>query len=301
MNNDYIYNNIKEVLLDYEDNKANKTAKRNILDLTAYYKVGKLLCDATLIHGDDILLEYSESLKEDVNNKYSEVNLKRYKAFYLLIENGGRLSFDLKWSHYVEIIHSSVSKANYYIYLIEHNDLSIRELRYRLKTNEYEKLIKSTISDLNKGIKISNDTSLKDFVKNPVIIRNSLKYETITEDELQNLMLDDIKVFSSKLNTTFSFIGIEYKVKFDECESSIDLLLYSIKFNCYIVVELKNGSCGSDHIGQLEAYMNYVDENIKLRDENNTIGVIVLRKDNVDSIAYCTDNRVLIREDNIIK
>ena len=118
---------------------------------------------------------------------------------------------------------------------------------------------------------------------------------------MHNLIIDDIKEFSSKLNTSYSIIGIEYDVLFDDNKYSIDLLLYSVKYNCYIVVLLKSGSFKSDYIFQVDNYMEYVDNNIRLISENKSVGIVVLRKDNKDIISYCTDYRVLIREDNLIK
>ena len=164
MINDFIYNDINNVLIDYENNK-DIVEKRSELDLITYYKVGRLITDAILKYGDDIVSEYAEKLKEDVDKKYTEVNLKRYRYFYLLIENGTLFSFDLKWSHYVELLHLSPKKANYYIYLVIHNNLSIRELRTRIKNKEYDRLYDNLNSDLNNGKRISGDTCIKDVIK----------------------------------------------------------------------------------------------------------------------------------------
>ena len=299
MINDFIYNDINSVLIDYENNK-DIVEKRSELDLITYYKVGRLITDAILKYGDDIVSEYAEKLKEDVDKKYTEINLKRYRYFYLLIENGALFSFDLKWSHYVELLHLSPKKANYYIYLVTHNNLSIRELRTRIKNKEYDRLYDNLNSDLNNGKRISGDTCIKDVIKNPLFVRNSVSENKLPEFEIHNLILDDIKEFSSKLNTSYSIIGIEYDVLFNTNKYNIDLLLYSVKYNCYIVVLLKSGSFKSDYIFQVDNYMEYVDDNIRLVSENKSIGIVVLRKDNKDIISYCTDYRVLIREDNII-
>ena len=299
MVNDFIYNDIVSVLIDYENNK-DIVEKRSELDLITYYKVGRLITDAILKYGDDIVSEYAEKLKEDIDKKYTEVNLKRYRYFYLLIENGALFSFDLKWSHYVELLHLSPKKANYYIYLVTHNNLSIRELRTRVKNKEYDRLYDNLNSDLNNGKRISGDTCIKDVIKNPLFVRNSVSENKLPEFEIHNLILDDIKEFSSKLNTSYSIIGIEYDVLFNTNKYNIDLLLYSVKYNCYIVVLLKSGSFKSDYIFQVDNYMEYVDDNIRLVSENKSIGIVVLRKDNKDIISYCTDYRVLIREDNII-
>ena len=300
MINDFIYNDIVSVLIEFENNK-DIVDNRSELDLVTYYKVGRLVTEAILKYGDDIVLEYAEKWKEDVDKKYTDINLRRYRYFYLLIENGALFSFDLKWSHYVELLHLNAKKANYYIYLVIHNNLSIRELRSRVKNREYDKLYSNLNEDLYNGKKINGDTCIKDVIKNPLFIRNSVSTNKLPDFEMHNLIIDDIKEFSSKLNTSYSIIGIEYDVLFDDNKYSIDLLLYSVKYNCYIVVLLKSGSFKSDYIFQVDNYMEYVDNNIRLISENKSVGIVVLRKDNKDIISYCTDYRVLIREDNLIK
>lgn len=300
MINDFIYNDIVSVLIEFENNK-DIVDNRSELDLVTYYKVGRLVTEAILKYGDDIVLEYAEKLKEDVDKKYTDINLRRYRYFYLLIENGALFSFDLKWSHYVELLHLNAKKANYYIYLVIHNNLSIRELRSRVKNREYDKFYSNLNEDLYNGKKINGDTCIKDVIKNPLFIRNSVSTNKLPDFEMHNLIIDDIKEFSSKLNTSYSIIGIEYDVLFDDYKYSIDLLLYSVKYNCYIVVLLKSGSFKSDYIFQVDNYMEYVDNNIRLISENKSVGIVVLRKDNKDIISYCTDYRVLIREDNLIK
>lgn len=300
MINDFIYNDIVSVLIEFENNK-DIVDNRSELDLVTYYKVGRLVTEAILKYGDDIVLEYAERLKVDVDKKYTDINLRRYRYFYLLIENGALFSFDLKWSHYVELLHLNAKKANYYIYLVIHNNLSIRELRSRVKNREYDKFYSNLNEDLYNGKKINGDTCIKDVIKNPLFIRNSVSTNKLPDFEMHNLIIDDIKEFSSKLNTSYSIIGIEYDVLFDTNKYNIDLLLYSVKYNCYIVVLLKSGSFKSDYIFQVDNYMEYVDNNIRLISENKSVGIVVLRKDNKDIISYCTDYRVLIREDNLIK
>ena len=78
----------------------------------------------------------------------------------------------------------------------------------------------------------------------------------------------------------------------NEINYYIDLLLYNIKFNCYVVIELKVTELKKEHIGQIQIYMNYVDKNIKTINQDKTIGVIICKKDNGYYIEYSSDNRI---------
>ncbi|MEF2663978.1 MAG: PDDEXK nuclease domain-containing protein [Bacilli bacterium] len=144
------------------------------------------------------------------------------------------------------------------------------------------------------------ETKVEDLIKNPIVIRNSFNYEIISEKMLQKLILEDIPFFLRELGNSFCFISNEYKIKMGNTYNYIDLLLYNIEFNCYVVVELKVTELKKEHIGQIEVYMNYIDKNLKTPMQNKTIGIIICKKDNRFIIEYCSDERITIRKYELI-
>ena len=134
-----------------------------------------------------------------------------------------------------------------------------------------------------------------DLVKNPIIIKKSNRYKEISEKVLQKLILEDIESFMKELGNNFSFIGSEYKIKIGNTFNYIDLLLFNIEYNCYVVIELKVTELKKEHTGQIMTYMNYIDENIKTINQNRTIGIIICREDNHYVIKYCSDDRIIAR------
>ena len=99
-----------------------------------------------------------------------------------------------------------------------------------------------------------------------------------------------------ELGNAFCFIGSEYKIKLGDSYNMIDLLLFNIDFNCYVVIELKVTELKKEHIGQIEVYMNYIDKNVKKITHDNTIGIIISRKNNKFVMEYCSDRRILSKE-----
>ena len=92
---------------------------------------------------------------------------------------------------------------------------------------------------LQKNKLVSNDTiNVTDLIKNPIVIKNN-NYEIISEKVLQKLILENIPLFLKELGDGFSFVDNEYKIKIGTTYNYIDLLLYNIKYRCYIVIELK--------------------------------------------------------------
>lgn len=119
---------------------------------------------------------------------------------------------------------------------------------------------------------------MKDLVPNPIIIRNKNNIEIVTEKVLHNLILEDIESFMRELGNSFSFIGSEYKIKIGDRNHYIDLLLFNIKFNCYVVIELKVTQFKVEYISQVQKYMNYIDKNIKEISNNNTMGILICKR-----------------------
>ena len=141
---------------------------------------------------------------------------------------------------------------------------------------------------------------IKDFIKNPIVINNTINKEIISEKALQRIIMEDLPSFLKELGNGFTFVENEYKIKLGNSYNYIDLLLYNIEFNCYVVVELKVTELKKEHIGQIEVYMNYIDKNLRKVTQDKTIGIIICRKDNKFIMEYCSDKRILSKEYKLI-
>ena len=290
------YKEIKEQIINNEITKKVKDYSKNKSDLNTYYNVGKLLAEAGKHYGEGIIKQYSKRLTAELNNKYDVSSFRYFRRFYLVFSKCPTLSDELSYSHYCEIIWYEEAKMNYYIEIAIKEKLAVRALRTKIKNQEYERLPEKTKEKLiNK-----EEPKVNDLIKNPIIIKNSSNYEVITEKVLQKLILEDIPSFLKELGTGFTFIENEYKIKIGDRYNYIDLLLYNIDFNCYVVIELKVTELKKEHIGQIEVYMNYIDNNLKKVTQDKTIGIIICKKDNKYIMEYCSDERILAKEYELV-
>ena len=291
------YDEIKNELVNNEITKKVKDYSKNRSDLTTYYNVGKLLSEAGKHYGEGIIKEYSKRLTNEFETKFGITLLKRIRQFYIVIEKGATMSHQLSWSHYCELLPvNSIDKINYYIKITKEQNLSIRELRTKIKNNEYERLDESTKEKLKEKEKLK----LPDLVKNPIQIKNTSGNNEISEKVLQKLILEDIPSFLDELGNGFTFVRNEYKIKIGDRYNYIDLLLFNYEFNCFVAVELKVSELKKEHIGQIEFYMNYIDKNLKNINQNKTIGIIICKKENRYVIEYCSDDRIISREYELV-
>ncbi len=232
------YSDIKELLINNELTKKIKDYSKNKSDLTTYYNVGKILSEAGKYYGEGIIKEYSKKLTSELGKKYSVRLLYKVRKFYnfLTKEKLPTVSAKLSWSHFDELLSiKDANKLNYYIKISEEQNLSVRELRKRIKSNEYERLPSKTKEKLIK----QEEPSITDSIKNPILIKNNYNYQNISEKMLQKLILEDIEPFMKELGDGYTYVGNEYKIKIGDKYNYIDLLLFNYEYNCFVVIELK--------------------------------------------------------------
>ena len=290
------YNEIKTELINNEITKRVKDYSKNRSDLNTYYNVGKLLKEAGKHYGEGIIKEYSKRLTSEFGKGYTMTNLKYFRQFYVFTKSH-TVCDQLSWSHYRTLLSlSDENMIEYYIKIAEEQNLSVRELREKIKNNEYERLDEETKD------KLKNKEKLKvpDLVKNPIQIRNTNGHNEISEKVLQKLILEDIPSFLDELGNGFTFVKNEYKIKVGDRYNYIDLLLFNIEYNCYVVIELKVTELKKEHVGQIQVYMNYIDKNLKNINQNKTIGIIICKKENKYVIEYCSDDRIISREYELV-
>ena len=259
------YNEIKNKLIDDEIYSKVKDYSKERHTLITHYEVGKLLLEAGSAYGEDIIGNYSSKLKVEVDKKYNPRTLRRMRQLYQFFEKQkwSPLGTKLSISHIRQLFSlTDNNEINYYAEQIEKRNLSKRQLEE--------------------------------------IIKNKNNIEIITEKALHHLILEDIESFMKELGISFSFIGSEYKIKIGDRNYYIDLLLFNIKYNCYVVVELKVTEFKVEYISQVQKYMNYIDKNIKEVSNNNTMGILICKRENKFVIEYCSDERIAVREYELV-
>ena len=289
------YDEIKEKLLKNEIYAKVKDYSKERNKVITYFEVGKLLSEAGKEYGSDIIGQYAEKLVNEVGKKYNRRTLFRMKQFYNIFSDTkvATLSQLLTWSHYVELLPlNDKNEINYYIKVCEQRNLDVRSLRMLIKSKEYERL-----SDETKNKLITNEElKLPDLVPNPILIKTENNQENLSEYALKQAILNNLDNFLKQLGNGFSYIGNEYKIKIGNNYNYIDLLLYNVKYKCYVVIELKVTELKKEHIGQIQVYMNYIDSNVKDLTDDKSIGIIISKKNNQFIIEYCSDERIFARE-----
>ena len=231
------YEIIKDKLIDVEIQNKVKDYSKNKYILEKYYEIGKLLIEAQggekrAKYGDGLIKEYSRKLVKELGKKYNIRYLMDIRKLYIFSKVHS-VSAQLTFSHYRKLfVLNDDNEINYYIEKCTKNNISTRHLDSLIKSKEYERLPDST---KNKMIS-KEEINITDIVPNPIIINNHNNIDVVKEKVLQQLILEDIPSFLKQLGNGFTFIDNEYPVLINDTYNYIDLLLFNIDFNCYLLI-----------------------------------------------------------------
>ena len=277
-----------EVNKGYHDYFKNKDLVNN------YFEIGKLLIEAQGgeehdTYGNKLIKTWSVELTEKFGKGYDASNLRRFRQFYSEFKMCGTVCHTLTWSNIRILLPiKNENKRNYYINMCIKKNLSARELKKEVKNNAFERL---SLAD-KENIKLISDKNeiltIKDTLKDPVLIPINEDLDNISEEKLAKIIRKELEIFLLELGHGYAYIGKEVRMG----ESYCDLLFFNYEFNCFVVIELKTRKIKKEDIGQLEYYINYVDENMKKESFNPTIGVLVAKEGNYLVMKYCTNKNI---------
>ena len=259
--------------------------------LNTYFEIGRLIVEAQggeskAKYGNCLIKEWSKELTDLYGKGYDGSNLRRMRQFYLIFQKGAPVGH-ISWTHYKYILPiKEESKRNYYINLCLKQNLSKNQLIEKIKNKEYERLEYKDNIELITDDKI---ISIKDMIKNPILIKTNEKIDKLSEKALKQFILEKIEDFLLELGYGFTFMGSEYKLGNHKC----DLLFFNYELNSFVVIELKIRKLKPIDIGQIKYYMNYIDSNIRKDYMNKSIGIILCKEDDEIIVKYVTDERIL--------
>ena len=296
------YNEIKNILVDNAIGRKVREYKSNQKDLESYYNVGKLLVEAQggeerAKYGDGLIKEYSKRLTSELGKGYSIQNLKDMRKFYQFIQKSQPLAVQFKnmnitWSNVCEIMRiTNIEEIKYYLNLSNKLCLTKRELRLRIKSNEYNRLP----VEVKEKFRCNEIVSTSEKVPSPVVLQDLKVDGKLTEKMVQTWIDENPIKFCNALGEGYTYCGSQYKIKIGVNYNFIDVLLFNVLDMNYVVVEIKVTEIKKEHIGQIQTYMNYIDINLKKEFHNKTTGILLVRENNEWLIKYINGDDVTIR------
>ncbi|HEX9600749.1 MAG TPA: PDDEXK nuclease domain-containing protein [Mariniflexile sp.] len=288
----------------------------NQVMVITYFEVGRMIIEEEQNgkeragYGKQLLKELSKVLSKEFGKGFSVDNLENMRRFYLTYGKSETLSrissmpisattsrkskqveFALSWSHYLKLMRiDDENERKFYEIEAVKNNWSVRELERQYNSALYTRL---ALSRNKVEIKKLSEKGLifekpKDAIKDPYILEfiGLPEKSSYSESDLEQGIINKLEHFLLELGTGFTFVARQKRISFDDKHFYIDLIFYNRILKCFVLIDLKIGELKHQDIGQMQMYVNYYDREIRLNDENKTIGIVLCQNKSEAVVEY---------------
>lgn len=128
----------------------------------------------------------------------------------------------------------------------------------------------------------------KDAIKDPYILEfiGLPEHSEYSESDLEQELINKLEHFLLELGNGFTFVARQKRISFDDKHFRIDLVFYNRILRCFVLIDLKIGEIKHQDLGQMQMYVNYYDREVRLEDENKTIGIVLCKDKNESLVEY---------------
>ena len=273
--------------------KAALSANSELIKL--YWDIGKDIFEKQEIQGwgNSIVENLSKDLKSEFPNTkgFSRRNLFYMKKFYNFYKNDfekvQQLVAQIPWGHNILIISKSqnINEAVFYLNETLENNWSRDILDMQIESDLYERRGKA-ITNFSQSLPQPNSDLANQSLKDPYLFDFLTLKKDADEKSIEEQLTKHITHFLLELGKGFAFIGRQYHLEIGKKDYYIDLLFYHTKLRCYVVIELKAKEFKAEYAGKLNFYLSAVDETLKTKEENPTIGILLCKERNKIEAEY---------------
>lgn len=263
----------------------------------AYWNIGRIIVEeeqkgkTKAYYGKQLIAELAKRLKADFGKGFDQSNLWHMRSFYLAFPILDAVRRELTWTHYRLLLRVERQEVRQF-YLDEciAANWSTRQLERQINSFYYERLLSSR----NKGLvkaeikKLEPGPTPQDIIKDPYVLEfiGLKESKAYLENELEQGLIDKLHDFLLELGKGFSFVARQKRITIDGDHFYIDLVFYNYILKCFVLIDLKVGKLVHQDIGQMDFYIRYFEEEIKLTGDNPTIGLILCAEKNEAMAKY---------------
>jgi predicted nuclease of restriction endonuclease-like (RecB) superfamily len=256
---------------------------------TLYWNVGKRISEEILKHkrgeyGKEIIESLSRHLTAEYGRGWSRTNINRMIQFYDIFQDEricASLRRKLTWTHIKRIIAiNDPTKRDFYIEMCIQDGWSVRLLNERIASMLFERTIlarkpEAHIRDTLDRVQNSGAMEADMILRSPYLLDFLNLEEGFHEHDFETAILNEMQRFLLELGTGFTFIESQKKMKIDDKVFALDLLFYNRKLKRLVCVDLKVDEFKPSHKGQMELYLNWINQHEKQDGEESPLGIIL--------------------------
>lgn len=272
--------------------QALRAVNKELINL--YWDIGRRIVEKQKQHGwgKSIVENLARDLQREFPgiNGFSERNLWNMRQFYSYYNDYPKLqplAAEISWYKNVIIMGRcrTIEQREFYLKQTKENNWTKDLLIHHIENQTFDKyLLNQTNFEKTITPKIKGDSKFA--VKDEYIFDFLELKEEHQERELENALINKIKYLLQELGNNFCFVGSQYKIEIGGEEFFIDLLFYHRALRCLIAIDLKIGSFKPEYVGKMQFYLSALDDLVRIKDENKSIGIIICKDKNRTIVEY---------------
>ena len=291
--NQTVFTSIRELLIGARTSVYKAV---NFTMVQSYWEIGKQIDNSIgdrAEYGKGLLKFLSEELTAEFGKGFTIRNLQTMRQFYQMIPNAHTLCAELSWSHYRRLIRiDNEERRTFYLKECAEQNWSVRQLERQINSFFYERLLKTPESGKEEVAleiqklepKIDPEYILKDpYILEFLDLAENKKYH---ENDLEQALIDNLQKFLLELGKGFSFVDRQKRISADGEHFYIDLVFFNYILNCFVVIDLKTGKLTHQDVGQIDFYVRYYNDKVKMAEHNPTIGILLCADKNETIAKY---------------
>ncbi|MFK2535930.1 YhcG family protein [Bacteroides fragilis] len=191
----------------------------------------------------------------------------------------------INWASHVVILNNPLLLGVRYWYMKQSVEMgwSSNVLKMQIESNLYDRQIKSNkVNNFTATLPAPQSDLANYLLKDPYIFDLAGAKEKADERDIEEQLVKHVTRYLLEMGNGFAFVARQKHFQIGDSDFFADLILYNIKLHAYVVVELKATPFKPEYAGQLNFYINVVDDKLRGENDNKTIGLLLCRgKDEV--------------------
>ena len=191
----------------------------------------------------------------------------------------------INWASHVVILNNPLLLGVRYWYMKQSVEMgwSSNVLKMQIESNLYDRQIKSNkVNNFTATLPAPQSDLANYLLKDPYIFDLAGAKEKADERDIEEQLVKHVTRYLLEMGNGFAFVARQKHFQIGDSDFFTDLILYNIKLHAYVVVELKATPFKPEYAGQLNFYINVVDDKLRGENDNKTIGLLLCRgKDEV--------------------
>ena len=269
----------------------------NSVMVQAYWNIGKLIVEEEQSgknradYGKALIKELVKKLSAEYGKGFNITNISYMRQFYVTFKKFHSVSGELSWTHYRHLLRVENQDARqFYIDECIECNWSTRQLERQIDSFYYERILSSKNKTLARkdAKKKEIATSPEDLIKDPYVLEflNVGEQSSIQEKELEGALIGKLQNFLLELGKGFSFVARQKRITSEHNHFYIDLVFYNYILKCFVLIDLKTDKLTHQDVGQMDFYVRYFEDQVKTKDDNPTIGIILCSEKDDAIVKY---------------